>query len=103
MNPHERFAHYALNVARLPVPPLRRVVINYKKRISLHLSPVKFNAGQVYFVFGVKFCPQVVFSDVTWRLLLACTRCWNQGARLIRRRRRMDAQHIDDKLIPARQ
>ena len=23
MNPHERIAHYALNVARLPVPPLR--------------------------------------------------------------------------------
>ena len=24
-NPHERKAHYALNVARLPVPPLRLV------------------------------------------------------------------------------
>ena len=23
MNPHERKAHYALNVARLPIPPLR--------------------------------------------------------------------------------
>jgi hypothetical protein len=23
LNPHERNAHYALNVARLPVPPLR--------------------------------------------------------------------------------
>jgi hypothetical protein len=23
LNPHERNAHYALNVARLPIPPLR--------------------------------------------------------------------------------
>ena len=26
-NPHEHKAHYALNVARLPVPPLRREAI----------------------------------------------------------------------------
>ena len=25
MNPHERKAHYALNVARLPIPPLRLI------------------------------------------------------------------------------
>jgi hypothetical protein len=28
-NPHERKAHYALNVARLPVPPLRLAELFY--------------------------------------------------------------------------
>ena len=34
MNSHERCAHYALNVARLPVPPLRREMIFYPKVVN---------------------------------------------------------------------
>ena len=30
LNPHERCAHYALNVARLPIPPLRLAVFPNK-------------------------------------------------------------------------
>ena len=38
LNPHEPKAHYALNVARLPVPPLRHRILLYP--IMLICQPV---------------------------------------------------------------
>ncbi len=44
LNPHERIAHYALNVARLPVPPLRRsgmisILSVYKDLSTFYTQP----------------------------------------------------------------
>ena len=59
MNPHEPKAHYALNVARLPIPPLRQWFLFYPKlRICqpLHISSsgivtkAGVEGGDVFFI-----------------------------------------------------
>ena len=59
LNPHERFAHYDLNVARLPIPPLRQTSNQLLRKHSIMALTCQIFVVRngVYFTLGAENVP----------------------------------------------